>query len=91
MAGTLHRPAAREHVDLDHGLAALTLALAGIGALLLTFGATVAGTWCGVLGMAAGLVAQMVSRTRNERWVDVIGILACFLVLAIGAAQGGLP
>lgn len=77
--------------DRDHQLSALTLGLAGVGAVLLLLGLTAAGTAFGGLGLVAGLVAQMLSSTRGERWVDILGILASFLVLAIGASLGGLP
>lgn len=76
--------------DLDHGLMTATVALSVLGLLLLLVGLTVAGTVCGAAGLLTGLAAQMVSRTRGERWVDVIGMLAAFLVLAVGASQGGL-
>lgn len=84
-------PSARQAVsDLDHQLMTATLAISAIGAILLVAGLTVVGTWCGVVGMGVGLGAQMMSRTRGERWVDMIGLLAAFLVVAFGASQGGL-
>jgi hypothetical protein len=92
MAGTAERHT--PHVDVhdrDHQLGMLTLGLAAVGAVLLIVGLTAAGTVLGGLGLLTGLVAQMMSSTRGERWVDILGILAAFLVLAIGAAQGGLP
>jgi hypothetical protein len=76
--------------DLDHRLMTATVAFSVVGLLLLLVGWTVAGTLCGAAGLLTGLAAQMVSRTRGERWVDVAGMLAAFLVLAIGASQGGL-
>lgn len=76
--------------DLDHLLATATLVLAGVGALLLVLDQPGAGTVFGIAGLAAGLGAQMMSQTRSERWVDMLGMLAAFLVLAFGAAQGGL-
>ena len=46
-----------------------------------------------VTGLAAlliGLVAQMMSATREERVIIVVGIIAGFVGLALGLAKGGL-
>ena len=88
-----HAPAAL-HLEQTHGsdlllaLAAFALGIAGL--LLVVLDAPRAGMWCGVVGVAAGLWGQMVSRTRSERFADVIGLVAAAVAFAIGAAQGGL-
>lgn len=87
-APSTHRP--KVVSDLDHTLATATIVLGVVGLLLIALGATVAGTWCGVVGMVCALWGQMVSTTRTERWVDMIGLLVAFLAVAIGAAEGGL-
>jgi hypothetical protein len=83
-----HRP--MPVADLDHGLATATVALGALGLLLVAFGLSTPGTWVGLVGVLVGLSAQMMSRTRAERFVDMAGLLACFLAFAIGASQGGL-
>lgn len=93
-ANPLHAPSAahrpRVLSDLDHALATATVVLGVVGLLLIALDQTAVGTWCGVVGMACGLWAQMVSRTRSERWVDMIGLLVAFMAVAVGASQGGL-
>ena len=61
-----------------------------VGLLLVAVGLETPGTWLGLAGVVVGLVAQMWSRTRAERFVDMAGLLACFMAFAAGAAQGGL-
>ena len=52
-------------------------------------------TWAitaAVIGLAAlliGLVTQMLSATREERVIIVVGIIAGFVGLALGLAHGG--
>ena len=43
----------------------------------------------GLAGMLVGLVAQMMSATREERVVIVTGIIAAFVGLCLGLAHGG--
>jgi hypothetical protein len=43
----------------------------------------------GLAAMLVGLVAQMLSATREERIVIVTGIIAGFVGLALGLAHGG--
>ncbi len=43
----------------------------------------------GLAGMLVGLVAQMLSATREERIIIVTGIIAAFVGLALGLAHGG--
>jgi hypothetical protein len=51
--------------------------------------AHVLGTILGVTGMIVGLLAQMMSGTRNERMVIVTGIVASFVGMGLGFAHGG--
>ena len=44
----------------------------------------------GLAGLLIGLVAQMMSATREERVIIVTGIIAGFVGLALGLAHGGL-
>jgi hypothetical protein len=76
--------------DLDHTLATATVVLGVVGLLLVAVDLATAGTLFGVVGMGVGLWAQMISRTRGERWVDMVGLLLSFLAVAFGAADGGL-
>jgi hypothetical protein len=43
----------------------------------------------GLVSMMVGLVAQMLSATREERVIIVTGIIAGFIGLALGLAHGG--
>lgn len=43
----------------------------------------------GLAGMLVGLFAQMMSATREERIIIVTGIIAAFVGLCLGLANGG--
>ena len=43
----------------------------------------------GLAGMLVGLLAQMLSATREERIIIVTGVIAAFVGLALGLAHGG--
>lgn len=43
----------------------------------------------GLAALAVGLFTQMVSATREERMIIVVGIIAGFIGLALGLAHGG--
>jgi len=49
----------------------------------------VAGTILGLTGFVIGLLAQMMSATRAERMVIVVGIVASFVGMGLGFAHGG--
>ena len=49
----------------------------------------IAGTALGVSGLVIGLLAQMMSATRAERMVIVVGIVASFVGMGLGFAHGG--
>jgi hypothetical protein len=51
--------------------------------------AHVAGSILGSTGMVVGLIAQMMSVTRNERIVIVFGITVAFVGMGLGFAHGG--
>jgi hypothetical protein len=79
------------HPDTDH-LLAMVAAVAGVLSLLLLAvdaHARVA-TAVGLVGLVAGLWGQMVSRTRGERFLDIVGLVASAMAVAVGASYGGL-
>jgi len=49
----------------------------------------VAASVTGLAGLLIGLVAQMMSATREQRVIIVTGIIAAFIGLALGLAHGG--
>jgi ammonia channel protein AmtB len=50
----------------------------------------VAAAVTGLVALLGGLLTQMLSATREERIVIVVGIIAGFVGLALGLAHGGL-
>jgi hypothetical protein len=82
------------HLEDAHGvdvlLAFVTFLLAAAGLILLGIGAPEAGMACGAAGVLLGLWGQMVSRTRSERFFDIIGLVAAAVAFALGAARSGL-
>jgi hypothetical protein len=46
-------------------------------------------TVVGVLAFAIGMVAQLVSATREERILIVTGLVAAFVGMGLGFAHGG--
>ncbi len=48
-----------------------------------------AATILGILGFAGGLLAQMLSATREQRIVIMTGVVAGFVGMALGIAHGG--
>ena len=51
--------------------------------------AHVLGTVLGVTAFVVGLIAQMMSVSRNERMVIVTGVVAAFVGMGLGFAHGG--
>ena len=87
----MHAPAVlhlEETHPLDAVTAVLTAALAVVG--LISVAAHRLGMYCGAVGVFSGLIGQMFSRTRSERFFDVVGLVACAVAFAVGAALGGL-
>lgn len=89
----MHVPEAL-HLEETHPFdaitAVLTSVLAVIGLLSLAVGAHRLGMALGAVGVLSGLTGQMFSRTREERFLDVVGLVGCAVAFAVGAALGGL-
>jgi hypothetical protein len=52
--------------------------------------AHVAASWLGLAALGIGLYSQLVSATRAERMVIVSGLVAAFVGMSLGLANGGL-
>ncbi len=52
--------------------------------------AHVSATWIGLAALLVGLYSQLVSATRQERMLIVTGLVAGFVGLCLGLANGGL-
>jgi len=46
-------------------------------------------SWLGVFGFFGGLYSQYVSATRPERALNIVGIVASFVGVALGIRNGG--
>ncbi|HUR51990.1 MAG TPA: hypothetical protein VMZ11_07695 [Mycobacteriales bacterium] len=90
---TPHAPQAL-HLEQTHPLDAVTAittaVLAVVGLVALGMEAHKLAMAAGAVGVLTGLVGQMFSRTRSERFLDVVGLSCCALAFALGAAYGGL-
>jgi hypothetical protein len=89
----MHAPAALHLEDThvaDAGLALVTIALGAVGLLLVAADQHIAGAVAGAVAVLTGLSGQLISRTRPERFLDVIGLVAGAVALATGLAFGGL-
>ena len=91
VARTAHPlPSARTAVaDVDHGLATGAVVLGVVALVLVALDAARPGVVVGLVGMVLALGAQMQSRTRAERFVDMAALLACFVAVAVGIRDGG--
>jgi deoxyxylulose-5-phosphate synthase len=90
---TMHAPAAlhlEETHPMDAGLAVATLAFGVAGLLLVVADANLAGAVVGAIGVLTGLWGQLISKTRPERFLDVIGIGAAAVAFAVGMAYAGI-
>ena len=47
-------------------------------------------TWLGLAALLVGLYSQLVSATRQERMLIVTGLVAAFVGVCLGLANGGL-
>lgn len=47
-------------------------------------------TWLGLAALLVGLYSQLVSATRQERMLIVTGLVAAFVGLCLGLANGGV-
>jgi hypothetical protein len=54
-----------------------------------SFGLAIAATVTGLVALVSGLIGQMMSATREERILLVVGMVAAFVGLALGLAHGG--
>src|SRR4029077_16435448 len=52
-------------------------------------GAHVVATILGITGFGVGIIAQMLSATREERIFIVFGVVASFVGMGLGIAHGG--
>ena len=52
--------------------------------------AHIVATWLGLAALLVGLYSQLVSATRQERMIIVTGLVAAFVGLCLGLANGGL-
>ena len=92
----MHAPHAPQalHLEETHPFDALTAVvtgvLAAVAVIAVSSGGHRLGMVCGAVGVVTGLTGQMFSRTRSERFLDVIGLVACAVAFAVGAALGGL-
>jgi hypothetical protein len=83
---TGNRTLTREQV-----LAGLVLALGAFSTVCAFVPAWhVPGSWTGLIGLALGAVAQMLSTSTAQRWVIVPGWVLSFIGLAVGIDNGGL-
>jgi hypothetical protein len=75
---------------LENTLSVITLSC---GVLALIFGAGhdthLIASIIGVVGLAIGLFSQLISATTGERWLNVVGLGACFVGLALAISHGG--
>jgi hypothetical protein len=89
----MHAPAALHLEDthaVDGALALLTLALGAAGLLLVVVDKNIAGAAAGAVGVVTGLWGQLISRTRPERFLDVIGLGGAAVAFALGLAYGDI-
>ena len=89
----MHAPAAlhlEETHPMDGVLAVTALALGLAGLLLVAADQNIAGAVAGGIGVLAGLWGQLVSRTRPERFLDVIGLGAAAVAFGVGMAYAGI-
>jgi hypothetical protein len=84
-----HVESVRHSLDADHLLAYATLGF-GVVAVVLLGVSHAAAAWTGVMAVLLGGWSQLVSRTRPERFENVIGATAGAVAVAIGLARGGL-
>jgi FtsH-binding integral membrane protein len=54
-----------------------------------SFGVALAAGLTGLAGLIVGLVTQMFTATREQRIINVVGMVAAFIGLAMGLGHGG--
>ncbi|MFC9971888.1 hypothetical protein ACFVH6_13445 [Spirillospora sp. NPDC127200] len=72
---------------------AVAMAAAAVGLVALVLGFIPAthffGAVAGVIGLPLGLYSQLMSTTTNERWFNVVGMVASFVGAAFALRHGG--
>lgn len=89
MARTATHGSAPFALDTDHALAIATLVI-GAASLVLLSVSHVAAAWVGLLGVVVGGWSQLISRTRPERFENIVGLGMAAVGLAVALARGGL-
>jgi hypothetical protein len=80
----------RRH-PMENALAFATVGLAVVSLVCAAAPAWhVLGSWAGLVGAVTGGWDQFISKTRGERWVIVVGLVASALGFALNLANGGL-
>ncbi|MEV0582498.1 hypothetical protein [Nonomuraea sp. NPDC050310] len=85
----------RFRVDLSGRGIESILAFAALGLGLIAFVATffpggyVVASWAGTLGFGVGLYSQYISESTFQRSLNVVGMVASFIGVALGIARGG--
>ncbi|HLU73519.1 MAG TPA: hypothetical protein VKZ82_15110 [Nonomuraea sp.] len=75
---------------MENALAVATLVCGLVAFAALFFpGGHVVASWAGTLGFAIGLYSQYVSVTTPQRSLNIVGMVASFLGIALGIAGGG--
>jgi hypothetical protein len=72
------------------GLAAFVIGITIANVSHPSLGLAIPAAVLGLVSLFGGLLAQMMSATREERVLIVAGIIAGFVGLALGLAHGGL-
>ncbi|MBG0826941.1 hypothetical protein HS041_04045 [Planomonospora sp. ID67723] len=71
----------------------LSVATLGLGLVAFVTGLSPAAhmiaAWAGALGFAGGLYSQYLSATTPERVLNIVGIVASFVGVAMGVFHGG--
>lgn len=92
-AGAERRAAAGTEVEPHRLQAVLAVAAVTIGIAALIMGwipqTHFPGAVAGVIGLPLALYSQLISATTNERWLNVIGMVASFLGVAFALSHGG--
>ena len=70
---------------------AISTLVCGLASFAGTFfpGGHVVSSWFGALGFGIGLYSQYVSATTPQRSLNIIGLVASFVGVALGIARGG--
>ncbi|GAA1842125.1 hypothetical protein [Actinomadura bangladeshensis] len=82
--------AAQESHRLQDVLAVAAITV-GVAALILGWipATHFPGALLGVIGLPLALYSQMISATTNERWLNVIGMVAAFIGTGFALSNGG--